>query len=112
MADQHRTAQEWAWDYLKNRLKDHLGPLPGLLESSENLPKITTFADLKEGELFIRFPWFRVENEELVFRNTELYRKIRPVRYMDGSGSHYSAIRVTTGSLQEIPDNEPVIVVR
>ncbi len=107
MADQPRTAQGWAWDYLRNRL----GNIMELMGLSENLPKITTFADLKEGELFIRFPRFRVQNGELVFTETELYRKIRPVRYVDEQRA-YSAMRVLTGSLHEFPDNEPVIVVR
>jgi hypothetical protein len=89
-----------------------LGTLPELLGLSENLPKITTFADVKEGELFIRFPRFRIEGGELVLKNTELYRKIRAVRYADGPMIYYSAMRVINGSLQEIPDNEPVIVVK
>ncbi len=108
MADQPGNAQEWAWDYLRNRLKV-IGELLGLFE---NLPKVTTFTDLKEGELFIRFPWFKIENGELVFKNTELYRKIGAVKKMYGSGGPYSAMRVITNSLHEIPDNEPVIVVR
>ncbi len=108
MANQPNTAQGWAWDYIWNRLED----ITGLLGLSENLPKVTTFADLKAGEFFIRFPWARVENGQLVFRNTELYRKILPVRHEDGPRSYYSAMRVITSLLDEIPDNEPVIVIR
>ena len=108
MANQPTTAQGWAWNYLRSRL----GAITGLLELSENLPKVLTFADLKEGEFFIRFPWAEIKNGELVFRNTELYRKIKPVRYMDGPGGYYTAIGVISGSLQEIPDNEPVIVIK
>jgi hypothetical protein len=107
MTDQPKTAQGWAWNYLKNRL----GNVPKLLESSENLPKINTFADLKEGQLFIRFPMFRTENGNLVFKNTELCRKIKPARYMDSSRGQYSAIGIMTGLLQEFPENEPVIVI-
>lgn len=108
MAKEPKTAQGWAWDYLRKRLE----PIAELLGLFENLPIVTTFADLKEGELFILFPRFKVENGELVFRNTELYRKIRAVKYMDGPGGYFSAMKVICGSLQEIPDNEPVIVVR
>lgn len=108
VTDQPKTAQGWAWDYIRHRLRT-LTELSGL---SENLPKVFTFADLKEGDFFIRFPWAVIKNSELVFKNTELYRKIRPVRYMDGPMGYYSAMMVTTGSLHEIPDNEPVIVVR
>ena len=108
MAEQPKTAQGWAWNYLRNRL----GVITGLLELSENLPKVLTFADLKEGELFIRLPWAEVKNSELVFKNTELYRKIKPVRYVDEPGGYYTAMRVISGSLQEIPDNEPAIVIR
>ena len=108
MADQPKTAQGWAWNYLKSRSE----VIMGLLGLSENLPKVFTFADLKEGEFFIRFPWAEIKNSELAFKNTELYRKIKPVRYMDGPGGSYSAMRVLTGSLHEIPDNEPVIVVK
>ena len=108
MADQPKTAQGWAWNYLKSRSE----VIVGLLGLSENLPKVFTFADLKEGEFFIRFPWARIENGELVFKNTELYRKIRAVQYEDGPRGYYSAMRVITGSLYEIPDNEPVIVVK
>ncbi|GEM_PF-6906001 len=104
MTDEPKTSQEWAQNYLKHRLGD--------IGEWMNRSKILTFADLKEGELFIRFPWFRVENGELVFKNTELYRKVRAVRYMDGPGGYYSAMRVISGLLQEIPDNEPVIVIK
>ncbi len=104
MVGEPRTAQEWAQDYLKNRL----GDIEGLL----NQAKVPIFADLKEGELFIRFPWFRVENGELVFKNTELYRKICTVRQMYGSGGNHNAMKIVIGSLHEIPDNEPVIAVR
>ena len=104
MTGQLRTAQEWAQDYLKNRLGD--------IEQFLNQAKILTFADLKEGELFIRFPWFRIENGELVFKNTELYRKIWDVRQMSGSVGHYNAMKMVAGSLNEIPDNEPVIRVK
>ena len=106
MANQPKTAQEWAWNYFKSRL----AAIPELFGLSENLPKITTFADLKEGVSFIRFPWIMVENGELiVFKHTELYKKILAVRKMYGSGGYYNAVRMTTGSLHEIPDNEPVI---
>lgn len=108
MADQPRTAQGWAWDYLRDRL----GVIPELLGLSENLPQITTFADLKDGDLFIRFPMFRIENDKLVFKNVELYRKIRPVQYEDGPRGYYSAMVVTTGLLHEIPNNEPVVVLK
>ena len=108
MADkQPQTEQEWAWYYLKNRL----GTIPELLKSSENLPEITTFAGLTEGALFIRLPMFRIKDGKLVFQNTELYRKTRAVRYAEG-GSCYSAMRVISGSLHEIPDNEPVIMIK
>ncbi len=108
MADQPRTPQGWAWNYLVTRLE----AVTKSLESPENLPRITTFAELKEGKLFIRFPWFRVENGELVFKNTELYRKIRPVRYVDGPRGDYGAMQVMTSSLHEIPDDEPVVIIR
>lgn len=108
MADTPQTAQEWAWYYLRHRL----GPTIELLRLSENLPQITTFADLKEEEFFIRFPMFRVENDKLIFINTELYRKTRAVRYKDEPNNYYTAMKVVIGSFHEIPDNEPVIVVR
>ena len=108
MANAPKTAQEWAWDYLRHRL----GPTIELLRLSENLPEITTFADLKEGVLFIRFPMFRVINDKLVFINTELYRKIQTIRYGDGPNDYCSAMKMVVGSFHEIPDNEPVIVVR
>lgn len=108
MTKESKTAQGWAWDYLRKRLE----PITELLGLFENLPKVTTFTDLKEGELFIRFPRFKVENDELVFRNTELYRKIRAVKYMSGPGGYFSAMKVICGLLQEIPDNEPVIMIR
>src|SRR3990167_8213854 len=96
MANQPKTAQEWAWNYFKSRL----AAIPELFGLSENLPKITTFADLKEGVSFIRFPWIMVENGELiVFKHTELYKKILAVRKMYGSGGYYNAVRMTTGSL-------------
>ena len=114
MADQPKTAQGWAWDYLRNHL-EAITELLGLskrLSESKNLPKVTTFADLKEREFFIRFPRARIENDKLVFKNTELYRKIRPVQYEDGPRGYHSAMRVITSSLDEIPDNEPVIVIK
>ena len=105
--EQPKTAQGWAWNYLESRLEVILK----LLTSTENLPKVTTFADLAEGELFIRFPVSRTEGDKLVFRNTELYRKIRSIRYSEG-GSPYSAMRVISGSFHDIPDNEPAIVIK
>ncbi len=108
MANPHKTAQEWAWDYLRNRLR----AITELLELSENLPKVFTFADLKEGEFFIRFPWAEIKNGELVFKNTKLYRKIGAVKQAHGPESYHTAMEVITGSLHEIPDDEPVIVIR
>ena len=108
MANQPKTAQGWAWDYIKHRLKT-IAELSGL---SENLPKITTFADLKEGELFIRFPWFVIDNGKLETKNTELYRKIQPVQQVHGMGGHYNAMKVLMGSIHEIPDDEPAVVIR
>ncbi len=108
MADQPKTPQGWAWDYLRNRLKI----ISELLGSPENLPELFTFADLKEGDFFIRFPWAEIKNGKIVFRNTELCRKIVAVKQMHGPGCYYTAIRVITGSLLDIPDNEPVVVIR
>ena len=108
MVNQPKTAQGWAWDYLKTRLET----VTKLFESSENLPRVMTFSDLKEGELFIRLPWFWIEDNKLVFKNVELYRKIKPVKYADGSGGPHTAITVMTGSLHEFPENEPVIIIK
>lgn len=107
MTNTPRTPQEWARNYLRIRLK----AITKLLGLSENLPKVTTFADLKDKTLFIRFPEFKIENCELAVKNTELYRKIGTVRYVHGSNSSYNAVAVTTGSLHKIIDDEPVIVV-
>ena len=104
MPDQPKTPQGWAQDYLRHRL--------GNGEEWINQSKIPTCADLKEGELFIRFPMFRIVDDKLVFINTELYRKIRVVRYMEGPGGYYNSMRVISGSFHEIPDNEPVIVIK